>query len=243
MRTGAILARRSAAFLAAGALLLAAGCGGTSPGRLAQEANLANGKQLFVDRCGSCHTLARAGTTGTTGPNLDAAFRQSRLDGFTTGTIAGIVHEQILYPAINGKMPPKIVKGSKAQDIAAYVGRVAGIPGKDAGRLAALGVKKAEGTATAKNGTLEIDVAPAGLAYVAKDAKASAGQITIESKNPQPTPHDIAIAGNGVTDKGPVVTSGGISKFSADLKPGSYTFYCTVPGHRQGGMVGKLVVQ
>jgi mono/diheme cytochrome c family protein len=243
MRRGAIHARRAAAVLAAGALLVTAGCGGTNPGKLAEEANLAHGKQLFVDKCGSCHTLARAGTTGTTGPSLDAAFRQSRLDGFTTGTIAGIVHEQILYPALNGKMPAKLFEGDNAKDVAAYVGRVAGIPGKDAGRLAALGVKKATGTATAKNGTLEIDVAAAGLAYVAKDAKAPGGQLTIESKNPQPTPHDIAIEGNGVNDKGPVVQSGGISKFSANLKPGTYTFYCSVPGHRQGGMVGTLVVQ
>jgi plastocyanin len=243
MRRGAIHVRRSATMLVAGALLVAAGCGGTSPGLLAEEANLTNGKKLFVDQCGSCHTLARAGTTGTTGPNLDAAFRQSRLDGFTTGTIAGVVHEQILYPAINGKMPAKLVEGDDAEDIAAYVGRVAGIPGKDAGRLAALGVKKAQGTATAKDGTLDIPVADSGLAYTFKDAKAPAGQLTIESKNPQPTPHNIAIEGNGTDEKGPVIQSGATSKVEADLKPGTYTFFCSVPGHREGGMEGKLVVE
>jgi mono/diheme cytochrome c family protein len=243
MRRGAIPVRWPATIALAGAMLLAAGCGGTDPGQIVETANLSNGKQLFTQQCGACHTLARAGTTGSTGPNLDAAFRQSRVDGFSTATVAGIVHEQILYPARTGGMPAKIVKGDNAKDVAAYVGRVAGIPGKDQGRLAQLGVQKAKGTATAKNGTLDIPVADAGLAYAFKDAKAPAGQLTIESKNPQSTPHDIAIEGNGVNDKGPVVQSGGTSKFSADLKPGTYTFFCSVPGHRQGGMVGKLVVQ
>ncbi|MEA2142490.1 MAG: hypothetical protein QOI64_920, partial [Solirubrobacteraceae bacterium] len=39
------------------------------------------------------------------------------------------------------------------------------------------------------------------------------------------------------------VTSGGVSQFSVTVKPGQYTFYCTVPGHREGGMVGKLTVK
>ena len=77
----------------------------------------------------------------------------------------------------------------------------------------------------------------------AKDATATAGQVTIKSENPQPTQHDIAIEGNGVNEKGEVVTSGGVSQFSADLKPGTYTFFCSVPGHREGGMEGKLTVK
>ena len=95
-----------------------------------------------------------------------------------------------------------------------------------------------------KNGTLSIPVVPGGqLAYVYANAQAKAGKITIESKNPQSTAHDISIEGNGVNAKGAVVQNGGTSKFSTTLKPGTYTFFCSVDGHRQGGMVGRLTVK
>jgi uncharacterized cupredoxin-like copper-binding protein len=216
--------------------------------------NLVNGKTQFAQKCGACHTLARAGTTGTAGPNLDEAFAQSRADGLGQSTFQGVVERQILNPNINPQvdpqtekpitsMPAKLVTGDNARDVAAYVAMAAARPGKDTGKLAAAGAKQAQGTAVAKNGTLDIPVAAAGLAYQFKDATAPAGQITIQSKNPQPVDHDIAIEGNGVNDKGQIVQGGGVSKFSADLKPGTYTFYCTVPGHREGGMVGKLTVK
>ena len=81
------------------------------------------------------------------------------------------------------------------------------------------------------------------LAYVSKQATAPAGQLEIDSKNDANIPHDIAIEGNGVDEKGEEVTSGGTSKISVDLKPGTYTYYCTLPGHREGGMEGKLTVK
>jgi uncharacterized cupredoxin-like copper-binding protein len=216
--------------------------------------DLVNGKTLFAEKCGACHTLARAGTTGTAGPNLDQAFARARQDGLGQSTFKGVVLRQILNPNVNpqvdpqtGKpvtsMPADLVTGDDARDVAAYVAMAAARPGKDTGKLAAAGAKKAQGTAKAKNGTLDIPVAAAGLAYQFANATAPAGQITIESKNPQPVDHDIAIEGNGVNQKGPIVSNGGVSKFSANLKPGTYTFYCTVPGHRQGGMVGKLTVK
>lgn len=216
--------------------------------------NVVHGKTLFAEKCGACHTLARAGTTGTTGPNLDQAFAQSRTDGLGQSTFRGIVYRQILNPNINSQvdpatkkdiasMPAKIVAGDDARDVAAYVAQAAAVPGKDTGKLAAVGAKKAQGTATEKNGALSIPVAVAGLAYQFADATANAGQVKIESKNPQSTAHDIAIEGNGINSKGAVVQSGGTSQFSANLKPGTYTFYCSVPGHREGGMQGKLTVK
>ena len=72
---------------------------------------------------------------------------------------------------------------------------------------------------------------------------ANAGAVTIKSENPQSTPHDIAVEGNGLNDKGEVVSGGGVSQFEADLEPGEYTFFCSVPGHREGGMEGKLTVK
>jgi plastocyanin len=224
-------------------------CAGKSP-----QANLINGKTKFTDQCARCHTLARANATGVVGPNLDAAFAQSRADGLGQSTFEGIVHQWILHPNRNpqldpetgkpaAQMPAGIFKGEDARDVAAYVASAVGKPGKDKGRLATVGAQKAEGTATEKNGTLDIPVAAAGLAYKFADATAEAGSVKITSENPQSTGHDIAIEGNGVAQKGEVVTKGGTSTFTVDLKPGTYTFYCSVPGHREGGMQGKLTVK
>ena len=217
--------------------------------------DLANGKQLFVDQCAACHVLERAGATGVTGPNLDEAFRQSRADGLGESTIAGVVHQQILHPNRNPQvdptnptkflplMPAGLVKGQDALDVAAYVAASAAVKGEDTGRLANVGASKAEGTATAVDGTLDIPVAASGLAYKFADAEADAGSVTFNSKNPQTVDHDIAITGNGIDEKGEVVGEGGTSTFTADLTPGEYTFFCSVPGHREGGMEGKLTVK
>ena len=71
-----------AAVTAAGLAL--SGCGG---GLTSQSANVVNGKQQFVAKCGACHVLNRAGTKGVTGPNLDAAFERAREDGFGESTM------------------------------------------------------------------------------------------------------------------------------------------------------------
>ena len=59
--------------------------------------DLVAGKQQFVAKCGVCHVLSRAQTSGTTGPNLDDAFRQSVRDGFHRSTFQGQIEKQILY--------------------------------------------------------------------------------------------------------------------------------------------------
>ena len=62
-------------------------------------------------------------------------------------------------------------------------------------------------------------------------------------KNPAALLHNIAIKGNGVDVKGEIVGSGATSTVTADLKPGAYTFYCSVPGHEAAGMKGTLTVK
>src|SRR5262245_47909357 len=74
------------------------------------QPNLVNGKELFTDKCSSCHTLARANATGVVGPNLDAAFKQSREDGLGESTFAGIVHQWILHPNRNVQVDPQTGK-------------------------------------------------------------------------------------------------------------------------------------
>lgn len=110
------------------AVLVISGCGTTSP-------NIARGRILFTAKCGVCHTLAQAGTSGTIGPNLDDAFAAAReAGGFDAATIEGIVENQVDNPRPgNGNpmatMPPHVVEGTDLNDIAAYVGKYAGVPG------------------------------------------------------------------------------------------------------------------
>jgi mono/diheme cytochrome c family protein len=222
--------------VASGALLSA--CAATQD----SHPDLVAGKVLFVQKCGSCHQLARAGTKGVTGPNLDQAFHESIKDGLGRSGIRAVVRDQILYPARGGVMPAKLVGKTDADKVGAYVSMVVAAPGKDTGLLATA-VKQPGGgkPAVAQNGTLDVPTDPSGqLAYVTNQASAPAGKLTVESVNKSGTPHDIVIDGKG---KGAVVKDGGISKFSADFAPGTYTFYCSVPGHRQAGMQGKLTVK
>ena len=206
------------------------------------NADLVKGKQLFVAKCGSCHVLGRAQTKGTTGPNLDEAFQQALKDGMKRSGIRGAVHAQILHPNRNGVMPAKLVTGEDAHDVAEYVARSAAAGGKDTGLLAT--AVKAAGSgkpAVEKDGTLEVDADPSGqLAFVTNQAQAKPGEVTVKMANKSGTPHDIVIDGKG---KGEVVQNGGVSQFKADFTAGSYTYYCSVPGHRQAGMQGKLTVK
>ena len=241
--------RHRLAVLGGGAFiaLFAAACGGSDN---EQTADLVNGKQQFVEKCGACHTMARAETTGTSGPNLDEAFRQGLADGFGRDGIEGAVQAQIdnparLDPDNPAYMPPDLVKGDAARDVSAYVAESVARPGEDTGLLAEAVEKPGSGKpAVAKDGVLSID-STAQLAYVTSAATAKAGRLVIESPNPSATPHNIAIEGpGGVSEIGEVVQDGGVSRITVNVKKGAeYTFFCTVAGHREGGMEGQLKVE
>lgn len=142
-----------AAVVVAAALVLA-GCG--SSGKLAAgEGNRSQGKRLFQQKCASCHALADAGSKANIGPNLDEAFKYARDEsveqqGFDESTIRDVVRGQISYPvenpvtgqtgmpSIDKTLPQCKKKGdppgcvddqdAAADDIAAYVAAVAGLP-------------------------------------------------------------------------------------------------------------------
>lgn len=116
------------------ALVLLGGCTLKHP-----TANIVRGKELFVEKCGACHTLSHANSTGTIGPNLDDAFREDRISGFKDHAIQGLVDFWIQYPNTQGVMPAKLYTGQDAQDVAAYVAAVASVPGQDTGQLAQAG--------------------------------------------------------------------------------------------------------
>jgi mono/diheme cytochrome c family protein len=149
----------AAVMLAAVALALAA-CGRDEP-------NLSEGKALFTERCGSCHILARAGTQGRTGPDLDAAFRVALTDGMNRDTVEGIVHSQILNPRRGSAMPAKLVEGEQAEDVAAYVGFAAARAGQDQGALAQAGL------AGARTGDQIFTAAGCGACHTLSKANAS----------------------------------------------------------------------
>jgi plastocyanin len=91
---------------------------------------------------------------------------------------------------------------------------------------------------------LSLTADPSGqLRFDKKTLQANAGAVTIKLSNPAPLSHNVSIDGNGVNQMGETVTQGGTSTVSANLKPGTYTFYCSVPGHRQAGMFGTLTVK
>jgi len=103
------------------------GCGTTS-------ADPERGRVLFVERCGTCHTLAQAGTTAQIGPNLDDAFAAARAAGESGDTVEGVVKAQVEFPRPSNdnpavSMPADIVTGQDLDDVAAYVGLYAGVPG------------------------------------------------------------------------------------------------------------------
>jgi mono/diheme cytochrome c family protein len=107
--------------------LVASGCGTST-------ADEQHGRVLFVQKCGVCHTMAEAGTTAQIGPNLDDAFAAARAAGEGGDTIEGIVKAQVGYPRPSNddpavSMPADVVTGQDLDDVAAYVGRYAGVPG------------------------------------------------------------------------------------------------------------------
>jgi cbb3-type cytochrome c oxidase subunit III len=105
-------------------VLSGAGCG---TGGKATAGDQQNGGKLFTSKCAGCHVLAAAGSHGTTGPSLDDAFAADRKQGFKQSTIQNVVLDQIRQPS--APMPKNLVTGQDAQDVAAYVAAVAGVPG------------------------------------------------------------------------------------------------------------------
>jgi mono/diheme cytochrome c family protein/plastocyanin len=234
-------------YCAAGAALaLVLAIPGCSNPSSADSADLVNGKELFIGdgTCGGCHALKRAGTPAGVGPDLDQAFVNARNEGMGESVIQGVVQEQIANPRRGSVMKPDLVTGNDARDVAAYVAHTAGKPGDDAGLLASIQVGGgADKLVKAKGGKLVIPAADtAAPAYEFGKAEAPAGRLQVEMPNPSPIEHDIAIEGpaNG---KGPVVGTGGTSRFTITLKAGKYEFLCTVTGHADAGMKGTLTVK
>jgi mono/diheme cytochrome c family protein len=128
MPTSKTLTRLIALLVAGAAIGLAVSGCGTS------DADPVRGRALFINKCGTCHVLAQAATTGIQGPDLDDAFAAARAAGEDDDTIEGVVKAQVEFPRPSTdnpavSMPADIVTGQDLDDVAAYVASVAGVPG------------------------------------------------------------------------------------------------------------------
>jgi plastocyanin len=91
--------------------------------------------------------------------------------------------------------------------------------------------------------TIQISADPSGaLEFEETSVEATAGAVTIDFTNDSSLSHDVKIEGNGVEGEGTDEVTGGSVSATVDLQPGTYTFYCSVDGHRAAGMEGTLVV-
>jgi plastocyanin len=91
--------------------------------------------------------------------------------------------------------------------------------------------------------SLKLAANPGGdLDYNTKQLAAKAGRVTITMANMSPIEHNVTVA-RGSTVLGATPTfQGGSKSLTLNLKPGTYSFYCSVPGHRAAGMEGTLTV-
>lgn len=103
--------------------------------------------------------------------------------------------------------------------------------------------KEPAGGAGGASTTLDVEASPTELAYDTTNLSAKAGKVTIDFKNPSAIPHNVVIEENGKELAGFEPIAEGEESESAELKPGTYTFYCSVPGHREAGMEGTLEVK
>jgi plastocyanin len=127
--------------------------------------------------------------------------------------------------------------------------------------LAACGGDDDEDTTAAATATTTTETAPAGggggasavdisaaadgsLAFDQTDLTTKAGAVTINFDNPASLTHDVKVEDSSGTELGGTdLVSQGDATATVDLQPGSYTFFCSVPGHREAGMEGTLTVK
>ena len=124
---------------------------------------------------------------------------------------------------------------------------LAGCGGSDNSSSSSTGTSGGSGSTGAGSASggnsLTISAESSDLKYNVGKLSAKAGKVTITMDNRSPLQHDVAIKGGGVSANGKIVGQGGKSVVTADLKPGTYEFYCSVDGHEAAGMKGDLVVK
>jgi plastocyanin len=109
--------------------------------------------------------------------------------------------------------------------------------------LAACGGGSGDATTSSDPDAIQFE-ATDGIAYTETEVEAKAGDDTIALSNPSSIPHDVVIEdGDGNTIAQTDTVSGESTETTAELEPGTYTFYCSVDAHRDQGMEGTLTVK
>lgn len=100
------------------------------------------------------------------------------------------------------------------------------------------------GTAAGAGQTIDVSADPSGaFAFNTDTLTAKAGAATFNFDNPASLSHDLVITSTDGTEVGKTdLIAQNKASFTADLKPGTYTYFCSVPGHEEGGMKGTLTV-
>jgi plastocyanin len=129
---------------------------------------------------------------------------------------------------------------------------VAGCGGDDDGGSDTSATTTTETTTTDEGATgeaggasvIKVAADPGGdLAFVQKSLTASPGRNTIEFTNESSVPHDVKVEKGSEEIGGTEIVSGDTAEATVELEAGDYTFFCSVPGHRQAGMEGPLTVK
>ena len=104
--------------------------------------------------------------------------------------------------------------------------------------------KQGGAPAEGPGGTLALSADPSAIAYDKADLSSAPGKVTIDFTNPAPVEHDVAIEAEGGEELAASETiAQGETSVSTELAAGTYTFFCSVPGHREAGMEGTLTVR
>jgi plastocyanin len=101
-------------------------------------------------------------------------------------------------------------------------------------------------TTAPSSGPVQLAADPSTIAYTTDSLQAKAGNVTIDFDNPnQAIPHDVCVQSSSGSQLGcsKQITGGKTTLDLKNLKPGSYTFYCSVDSHEQAGMKGTLTVK
>jgi plastocyanin len=101
-------------------------------------------------------------------------------------------------------------------------------------------------TAAPSGGPVQLSADPSSIAFATTSLQANAGNVTIDFENPNPAiPHDVCVQTTSGQSLGcsKQITDGKTSLNLKNLKPGSYTFFCSVDGHEAAGMKGTLTIK